>query len=98
MCGASGGEGTHSSCGSYFNANKEDFPSVPYSSWDFNDDKCKTANEEIESYNDIFQVLKKTKQNDNLKLPSAEIKVNVKSTRYENSPYLLYKCMLLILM
>ncbi|ROJ19174.1 Pancreatic alpha-amylase [Anabarilius grahami] len=56
MCGASGGEGNHSSCGSYFNANKKDFPSVPYSSWDFNDDKCKTANEEIESYNDIFQV------------------------------------------
>ncbi|XP_016315917.1 alpha-amylase 2B-like [Sinocyclocheilus anshuiensis] len=34
----------------------EDFPSVPYSSWDFNDDKCKTANEEIENYNEIFQV------------------------------------------
>ncbi|XP_026085364.1 pancreatic alpha-amylase-like isoform X4 [Carassius auratus] len=56
MCGASGGEGTHSSCGTYFNANKKDFPSVPYSSWDFNDDKCKTTNEEIENYNEIFQV------------------------------------------
>uniref|UniRef100_A0A671RYL4 Alpha-amylase n=2 Tax=Sinocyclocheilus anshuiensis TaxID=1608454 RepID=A0A671RYL4_9TELE len=56
MCGAAGGEGTHSSCGSYFKANKEGFPSVPYSSWDFNDDKCKTAKEEIENYNDIFQV------------------------------------------
>lgn len=59
MCGASGGEGIHSSCGSYFNANRKDFPSVPYSSWDFNDDKCKTASGEVESYNDIFQVLNK---------------------------------------
>nr|XP_055027818.1 amyAc_bac_euk_AmyA and Aamy_C domain-containing protein [Misgurnus anguillicaudatus] len=56
MCGASGGEGTHSSCGTYFNAKNKDFPSVPYSSWDFNDGKCKTAHGDIENYNDIFQV------------------------------------------
>ncbi|KAJ8274425.1 hypothetical protein COCON_G00090500 [Conger conger] len=56
MCGASGGEGKHSSCGTYFNAHKPDFPSVPYSSWDFNNDKCKTSSGNIESYHDIFQV------------------------------------------
>lgn len=56
MCGASGGEGTHSSCGTYFNAHKKDFPSVPYSSWDFNDGKCKTNSGDIENYHDIFQV------------------------------------------
>ncbi|KAJ8409556.1 hypothetical protein AAFF_G00229570 [Aldrovandia affinis] len=56
MCGTSGGEGTHSSCGTYFNANKRDFPSVPYSSLDFNDDKCKTGSGNIENYNDIYQV------------------------------------------
>lgn len=78
MCGASGGEGNHSSCGTYFNANKEAFPSVPYSSLDFNDDKCRTANEEIENYNNVFQVKKKT-----FCLNES------KSTRYENSPHLL---------
>ncbi|TSK13584.1 Pancreatic alpha-amylase [Bagarius yarrelli] len=56
MCGAGGGEGKHSSCGSYFNANKKDFPSVPYSNLDFNDGKCSTASGDIENYNDIFQV------------------------------------------
>ncbi|XP_023678015.1 pancreatic alpha-amylase [Paramormyrops kingsleyae] len=56
MCGAGGGEGRHSACGSYFNAHKEDFPEVPYSSWDFNDGKCRTSNGEIQNYNDIFQV------------------------------------------
>ncbi|KAI7804559.1 putative pancreatic alpha-amylase-like [Triplophysa rosa] len=56
MCGAAGGEGNHSSCGTYFNSKNKDFPSVPYSSWDFNDYKCKTGNGEVESYNDIFQV------------------------------------------
>lgn len=56
MCGASGGEGNHSSCGTYFNAKNKAFPSVPYSSWDFNDYKCKTVHGGIESYNDIFQV------------------------------------------
>ncbi|XP_066523052.1 amyAc_bac_euk_AmyA and Aamy_C domain-containing protein [Hoplias malabaricus] len=56
MCGAAAGEGNHSDCGTYFNAQKKDFPSVPYSSWDFNDGKCKTVSGEIENYHDIFQV------------------------------------------
>ncbi|XP_066548475.1 pancreatic alpha-amylase [Amia ocellicauda] len=56
MCGSSGGEGTHSSCGTYFNADKKDFPSVPYTWWDFNDGKCKTGSGNIENYNDINQV------------------------------------------
>ncbi|XP_006634941.2 pancreatic alpha-amylase [Lepisosteus oculatus] len=56
MCGAGGGEGTHSSCGTYFNANTKDFPSVPYSAWDFNDGKCRTGSGDIENYNEIFQV------------------------------------------
>ncbi|KAG9343614.1 hypothetical protein JZ751_013784, partial [Albula glossodonta] len=56
MCGASGGEGKHSSCGSYFNSHKRDFPAVPYSSWDFNDNKCRTGSGDIENYNDIYQV------------------------------------------
>ncbi|MEQ2267062.1 hypothetical protein XENORESO_001182 [Xenotaenia resolanae] len=56
MCGSGGGEGTHSSCGSWFSAPKRDFPSVPYSSLDFNDNKCKTGSGEIENYNDPYQV------------------------------------------
>lgn len=56
MCGAGGGAGTHSTCGSYFNAGTKDFPAVPYSSWDFNDGKCKTSSGEIENYNDVYQV------------------------------------------
>lgn len=56
MCGAGGGEGTHSSCGSYFNANKQDFPSVPFSNWDFNNGKCKTGSGNIENYQDVEQV------------------------------------------
>lgn len=56
MCGAGGGEGTHSSCGSYFNANRKDFPSVPYSNLDFNDGKCHTGSGNIENYNDVNQV------------------------------------------
>ncbi|KAK7944770.1 hypothetical protein WMY93_000498 [Mugilogobius chulae] len=56
MCGSGGGEGTHSSCGSWFSATREDFPAVPYSSWDFNDSKCKTASGEIENYGDANQV------------------------------------------
>uniref|UniRef100_A0A3Q1GBF0 alpha-amylase n=1 Tax=Acanthochromis polyacanthus TaxID=80966 RepID=A0A3Q1GBF0_9TELE len=56
MSGAGGGEGTHSSCGSWFSASKEDFPSVPYSYLDFNDNKCKTSNGEIQDYNDKYQV------------------------------------------
>ncbi|XP_028666934.1 pancreatic alpha-amylase-like [Erpetoichthys calabaricus] len=56
MCGASGGAGTHSSCGTYFNADTKDFPSVPYSAWDFNDGKCKSPSGDIENYHDIYQV------------------------------------------
>ncbi|KAJ0012024.1 hypothetical protein NQD34_012999 [Periophthalmus magnuspinnatus] len=56
MCGSAGGEGTHSSCGSWFSAPHEDFPSVPYSSWDFNDNKCHTSNGEIQNYGDANQV------------------------------------------
>nr|XP_048298800.1 pancreatic alpha-amylase-like isoform X2 [Myodes glareolus] len=40
MCAASGGAGTNSTCGSYFNAHNREFPAVPYSAWDFNDSKC----------------------------------------------------------
>uniref|UniRef100_A0A672K0N3 alpha-amylase n=1 Tax=Sinocyclocheilus grahami TaxID=75366 RepID=A0A672K0N3_SINGR len=56
MCGAGGGAGTHSSCGSYFDANKKDFPTVPYSNLDFNDGKCNTGSGNIENYQDINQV------------------------------------------
>ncbi|XP_059120957.1 pancreatic alpha-amylase isoform X2 [Peromyscus eremicus] len=53
MCGSGGGAGTSSTCGSYYNANNRDFPSVPYSAWDFNDGKC---DGEIHNYNDANQV------------------------------------------
>lgn len=56
MCGEGGGAGTHSTCGSYFNAQNRDFPAVPYSGWDFNDGKCKTSSGGIESYQDSAQV------------------------------------------
>uniref|UniRef100_UPI00398F0C0F pancreatic alpha-amylase-like n=1 Tax=Pristiophorus japonicus TaxID=55135 RepID=UPI00398F0C0F len=56
MCGASGGSGTHSSCGSHFDAGAEDFPAVPYTSWDFNNGKCNSPSGNIENYNDINQV------------------------------------------
>ncbi|XP_051804016.1 alpha-amylase-like [Acanthochromis polyacanthus] len=56
MSGSGGGEGTHSACGSWFSATKEDFPSVPYSYLDFNDNKCHTSNGEIQNYNDKYQV------------------------------------------
>lgn len=56
MCGAAGGSGTHSTCGSYFDAGNENFPAVPYSGWDFNDGKCHTSNGEIQNYGDIYQV------------------------------------------
>ncbi|XP_052436227.1 amyAc_bac_euk_AmyA and Aamy_C domain-containing protein isoform X3 [Carassius gibelio] len=56
MCKSIHGEGTPSSCGSKFNGNKEDFPSVPYSYLDFNDAKCKTGSGHIENYLDIYQV------------------------------------------
>lgn len=56
MCGAAGGSGTHSTCGSYFNTGKEDFPAVPYSGWDFNDGKCHTGSGNVENYGDANQV------------------------------------------
>ncbi|XP_030641594.1 pancreatic alpha-amylase-like [Chanos chanos] len=56
MCQSFRGEGTHSACGTYFSATKRDFPSVPYSSLDFNNGKCKSSSGKIDSYNDIYQV------------------------------------------
>lgn len=70
MCGAGGGEGTHSSCGSWFSANKQDFPSVPYSSWDFNDNKCSTGSGNIENYGDPNQVICDNEKQDCLTVPS----------------------------
>uniref|UniRef100_A0AAY4D6C9 alpha-amylase n=1 Tax=Denticeps clupeoides TaxID=299321 RepID=A0AAY4D6C9_9TELE len=55
MCASSGGGGRRSTCGSYFNASKEEFPSVPYSTPHFNDDKCTSASGNIENYQDIYQ-------------------------------------------
>ncbi|XP_058874540.1 pancreatic alpha-amylase-like [Acipenser ruthenus] len=56
MSGATAGSGTHSSCGTFFNAAARSFPSVPYSAVDFNDGKCRTYSGDIENYNDIYQV------------------------------------------
>ncbi|XP_013862942.1 alpha-amylase 1 [Austrofundulus limnaeus] len=56
MARGDGGEGTHSSCGSWFSVYTQDFPSVPYSSLDFNDNKCYTASGNIENYSDPNQV------------------------------------------
>ncbi|OXB81524.1 UNVERIFIED_CONTAM: hypothetical protein H355_004430 [Colinus virginianus] len=56
MCGSTGGTGTHSTCGSYFNTGNREFPAVPYSAWDFNDGKCQTGSGDIENYGDIYQV------------------------------------------
>lgn len=44
------------SAGTPFNAGSKDFPGVPYSSLDFNDNKCKTASGNIENYGDVNQV------------------------------------------
>ncbi|XP_038166763.1 pancreatic alpha-amylase isoform X3 [Arvicola amphibius] len=54
MCGAGGGAGTSSTCGTYYNANNRDFPGVSYSATHFNDGKC---NGEINNYNDANQVI-----------------------------------------
>uniref|UniRef100_A0A8D0GNC6 Alpha-amylase n=1 Tax=Sphenodon punctatus TaxID=8508 RepID=A0A8D0GNC6_SPHPU len=56
MCGSGAGFGDHSTCGSYFNVGKRDFPAVPYSAWDFNDKKCKTTSGDIENYSDPIHV------------------------------------------
>lgn len=60
MCMSDAGEGEgrrRSTCGSYFNASKREFPSVPFSASHFNDDKCTTSSRNIETYQDIYQVL-----------------------------------------
>nr|XP_020037798.1 pancreatic alpha-amylase-like isoform X3 [Castor canadensis] len=57
MCAESGGSGTGSTCGSYFNAQNREFSAVPYSAWDFNDGKCKTSSGGIETYSDASQVI-----------------------------------------
>ncbi|XP_072500261.1 alpha-amylase 1B-like isoform X2 [Notamacropus eugenii] len=57
MCGKDVSAGISSTCGSYYNPGLRDFPAVPYSGWDFNDGKCKSRSGEIESYNDIYQVI-----------------------------------------
>uniref|UniRef100_H2Z2M5 Alpha-amylase n=1 Tax=Ciona savignyi TaxID=51511 RepID=H2Z2M5_CIOSA len=54
MCGA-GGAGTGTG-GSYYDANTEDFPAVPFSSMDFNDANCYTDSGSIENYQDPNQV------------------------------------------
>lgn len=51
--GASAGTGT---AGSSYNAGNRDFPSVPFSRNDFNDNKCRSASGDIENYNDVNQV------------------------------------------
>ncbi|XP_020006677.2 pancreatic alpha-amylase-like [Castor canadensis] len=56
MCAESGGSGTGSTCGSYFNAQNREFSAVAYSAWDFNDGKCKTSSGGIETYSDAAQV------------------------------------------
>uniref|UniRef100_A0A8C5VJ61 Alpha-amylase n=1 Tax=Microcebus murinus TaxID=30608 RepID=A0A8C5VJ61_MICMU len=56
MTGSGGSAGTSSTCGSYFDPGNRNFPAVPYSAWDFNDDKCKTGGREIENYKDVYQV------------------------------------------
>ncbi|KFO26901.1 Pancreatic alpha-amylase [Fukomys damarensis] len=53
MCGSGNPAGTSSTCGSYYNPGNREFPEVPYSSYDFNDNIC---NGEINDYNDANQV------------------------------------------
>ena len=55
MCGAGNPAGSSCTCGSYLNPNNREFPAVPYSAWDFNDNKC---NGEIDNYNDAYQVMR----------------------------------------
>jgi len=54
MCGV-GGTGT-GTAGSAFDANTYDFPSVPYTSADFNDANCQTSSGMIEDYGQAEQV------------------------------------------
>ncbi|KAM3914848.1 pancreatic alpha-amylase-like [Leptodactylus fuscus] len=56
MCGSGVGKGSSSTCGSSYSTNDESFPGVPYSNFDFNDNKCKTSSGDIENYDDTDQV------------------------------------------
>ncbi|XP_073906982.1 pancreatic alpha-amylase-like isoform X2 [Castor canadensis] len=56
MCNEGMGAGTSSTCGSYFNAKRREFPAVPYSGLDFNDGKCRAKSGSIETYSDAAQV------------------------------------------
>jgi alpha-amylase len=44
------------SAGTEYNAGQRSFPGIPYSSYDFNDGKCKSGSGEIENYHDVYQV------------------------------------------
>lgn len=56
MCGNGVSAGTSSTCGSFFNPGRRDFPAVPFSAWDFNDGKCRSPSGDIENYHDAYQV------------------------------------------
>uniref|UniRef100_A0ABM5G910 Alpha-amylase n=1 Tax=Pogona vitticeps TaxID=103695 RepID=A0ABM5G910_9SAUR len=56
MCSSGAGSGYDGICGSFFDAAVRDFPAVPYSSCDFNDQICKTVSGDIENYSDPIQV------------------------------------------
>ncbi|GAA6085985.1 alpha-amylase 1-like [Tachysurus ichikawai] len=56
-CASNAEEDRLSSRGSYFTASREEFPSVPYSSTDFNDDKCTGGSRNIKNYQGIYQPL-----------------------------------------
>lgn len=55
-CASDAGEDRLSTRGPYFTASREEFPSVPCSSADFNDDKCTGGCGNIENYPDIYQL------------------------------------------
>ncbi|KAG7336414.1 hypothetical protein KOW79_001107 [Hemibagrus wyckioides] len=55
-CASDTGEDRLSSRGSYFTASREEFPSVPYSSADSNDDKCTGGCGNIKNYRGIYQL------------------------------------------
>ncbi|CAF1335032.1 unnamed protein product [Adineta steineri] len=48
--------GNKGSAGSSYNPGSKDFPTVPFSAWDFGDSLCKTASGGIENYGDPDQV------------------------------------------
>ncbi|XP_058030497.1 pancreatic alpha-amylase-like [Ahaetulla prasina] len=56
MLNSAAGSGNRGICNSYFNAEHHEFPSVPYSRFDFNDPICKTPSGDIENYSDPIQV------------------------------------------